>query len=241
MLGFPEKYKQKKRFNKKLFIPKDTNVTVKKRMRESLQKAELIGQIQGEEIPSIVSDTYNASVIMLLNIEIDDLKNAYFMNSILQELLKAFAIIRYSDTKGNAALGFGYKRLSKVEQGEIVIENHFVTESFTEHLFDEINSLFENYIYFDRLKNTTNKLALYSEIMVKVYVISNKNLWSKWQNILDSNIWYNQSNTMKIFDILKEIKEIKNKQSKVNNTADNIKLNKKLMNLYKDTEEIINE
>lgn len=240
MLGFPEKYKQKKRFNKKLFIPKDANVTVKKRMRESLQKAELIGQIQGEEIPSIVSDTYNASVIMLLNIEIDDLKNAYFMNGILQELLKAFAIIRYIDTKGNTALGFGYKRLSKVEQGEIVLENHFVTESFTEHLFDEINSLFENYIYFDRLKNTTNKLALYSEIMVKAYVISNENLWSKWQNIIDSNIWYNQSNTMKIFDILKEIKDIKSKQSKVNNTADNIKLNKQLMKLYKDTEELIN-
>lgn len=240
MLGFSKEYKQKKRFNKKLFIPKGANVTVKKRIRESLQKAELIGQIQGEEIPSIVSETYNASVIMLLNIEIDDLENAYFMNGILQELLKAFVIIRYIDTKGNTVLGFGYKRLSKAEQGEIVLEKHFVTDSFTEHLFDEINSLFENYIYFDRLKNTTNKLALYSEIMVKAYVISNKKLWSKWHNIIDSNIWYNQSNTIKIFDILREIKDIKNKQLKVNNTADNIKLNKQLMRLYKDMEELIN-
>ncbi|MBU3193773.1 DUF4391 domain-containing protein [Clostridium algidicarnis] len=241
MLNLSEKYKQKQRLNKKLFIPKNEKLAVKKRLKDSILKAELIGQIQGEDIPSVINETYNTSVTMFLNIEIDNIKNAIFLNGILQEMLKAFVIIQYNDVKGNIALGFGYKRLSKVEQNEIVLENNFITNVFTEYMFDETYELLGEYIYFDKIKNKVNKLALYSEMMVKAYIISNKNLWSKWNFILDSNVWYNQLNTMKIYDLLNEVKEIKNKQSKVNNTADNIKFNKQLMKLYGDMEELINE
>lgn len=241
MLNLPNIYKEKKRLNKKLFIPKNESTSVKKRIRNSTLKAMLVGQIKGEDIPSVVDETYNVSVIMFLDIEIDDIKNAAFINNILQEMLKAFAIIRYTDSKGNMVLGFGYKRLSKVEQNEVVLENDFITDLFTEHLCDEVNGLLTEYITYDKLKNTINKLALYSEIMVKSYIISNKNLWSKWKEILDSNIWYAHSKTMKIYDLLRETKEIKNKQLKVNSTADNIKLNKELMKLYSEMEELINE
>lgn len=241
MIRLPEKYEQKKRFNKKLFIPKDEKLEVKKRVKDSILKAELIGQIQGENILSVINETYNTSVIMFLNIEIDDIKNAIFLNGILQEMLKAFVIIKYNDVKGNASLGFGYKRLNKVEKNEIVLENNFITNVFVEHLFDETYDLLSEYIFFDKIKNKVNKLAVYSEMMVKAYIISNKNLWSKWNLILDSNVWYNQLNIMKIYKLLNEVKEIKNKQSKVNNTADNIKFNKELMKLYSDMEELISE
>lgn len=241
MLNLPEEYKQKQRLNKKLFVPKNDKQAVKKRVKDSILKAELIGQIQGEDILSVINETYNISVIMFLNIEIDDIKNAIFLNGILQEMLKAFVIIQYNDVKGNISLGFGYKRLSKVEQNEIVLENNFITNVFTEHLFDETYELLGERIYFDKIKNKVNKLALYSEMMVKAYIISNKNLWAKWNFILDSNVWYNQLNTMKIYDLLNEVKEIKNKQAKVNNTADNIKFNKQLMKLYGDMEELISE
>lgn len=241
MLGFPKEYEQKKKFNKKLFVPKDESLNVKKKIKNSLLKIFLVGQVQGNTIPSLVNENFNVSVIMFLEVEVDDIKNAKFLNEILQELLKAFAIIKFYDYRGNKVYGFGYKRLSKNDKSEIVLESSFVSEVFIEELFDETLELFEEYIYFSTIKNTNNKLYLYEEIMVKAYVISNKNLWGKWRGILESNIWYNHLKINEIFKLLRKVKDIKNKQSKIKNIKETIGQNKELIRIYSDMEGILSE
>ncbi|WP_461207599.1 DUF4391 domain-containing protein [Clostridium sp. DL1XJH146] len=241
MLGLPENYKMKKRFNKKIFIPKDEKPSKKKKIKESIVKAELIYQIQGEEIPSLINESYNVSTIMFLSIEVDNIKNAAFVNGILQEMIKGYVIIKFSDCRGNIVFGYGYKRLSKLDKNEIVLETNFITNIYTEQLFDETNDLIYKYINFEQLKNKINKLAFYSEMMVKSYIITNKKLWSKWRLILDSNVWYNHTNTMLIYALLREVKELKNGQIKVKSTSENIKINKQIMKLYSEMEDLINE
>ncbi|HAT4276202.1 DUF4391 domain-containing protein [Clostridium perfringens] len=241
MLGLPKNYEQRKRFNKKLFISKDESLNIKKKIKDSLLKISLVGQVQGNNIPSLVNENFNASVIMFLEVEVDNIKNAKFLNGIFQELLKAFAIIKFYDYRGNNVYGFGYKRLSKNDKSEIVLESYFVSEVFTEELFDETLELFEEYIDFSNIKNTNNKLYLYEEIMVKAYVISNKNLWGKWRNILESNIWYNHSKINEIFKLLREVKDIKDKQKKIKNINETIGQNKELIRIYSDMERMISE
>ncbi len=241
MLGLPKNYEQRKRFNKKLFISKDESLNIKKKIKDSLLKISLVGQVQGNNIPSLVNENFNASVIMFLEVEVDNIKNAKFLNEILQELLKAFAIIKFYDYRGNNVYGFGYKRLSKNDKSEIVLESSFVSEVFIEELFDETLELFEEYINFSNIKNTNNKLYLYEEIMVKAYVISNKNLWGKWRNILESNIWYNHSKINEIFKLLREVKDIKDKQKKIKNINETIGQNKELIRIYSDMERMISE
>ncbi|EIF6157504.1 DUF4391 domain-containing protein [Clostridium perfringens] len=241
MLGLPKNYEQRKRFNKKLFISKDESLNIKKKIKDSLLKISLVGQVQGNNIPSLVNENFNASVIMFLEVEVDNVKNAKFLNGIFQELLKAFAIIKFYDYRGNNVYGFGYKRLSKNDKSEIVLESYFVSEVFTEELFDETLELFEEYIDFSNIKNTNNKLYLYEEIMVKAYVISNKNLWGKWRNILESNIWYNHSKINEIFKLLREVKDIKDKQKKIKNINETIGQNKELIRIYSDMERMISE
>lgn len=241
MLGLPKNYEQRKRFNKKLFISKDESLNIKKKIKGSLLKISLVGQVQGNNIPSLVNENFNASVIMFLEVEVDNIKNAKFLNEILQELLKAFAIIKFYDYRGNNVYGFGYKRLSKNDKSEIVLESSFVSEVFIEELFDETLELFEEYIDFSNIKNTNNKLYLYEEIMVKAYVISNKNLWGKWRNILESNIWYNHSKINEIFKLLREVKDIKDKQKKIKNINETIGQNKELIRIYSDMERMISE
>lgn len=241
MLGLPKNYEQRKRFNKKLFISKDESLNIKKKIKDSLLKISLVGQVQGNNIPSLVNENFNASVIMFLEVEVDNIKNAKFLNEIFQELLKAFAIIKFYDYRGNNVYGFGYKRLSKNDKSEIVLESSFVSEVFIEELFDETLELFEEYIDFSNIKNTNNKLYLYEEIMVKAYVISNKNLWGKWRNILESNIWYNHSKINEIFKLLREVKDIKDKQKKIKNINETIGQNKELIRIYSDMERMISE
>ncbi|MDU7714691.1 MAG: DUF4391 domain-containing protein, partial [Clostridium butyricum] len=97
MLGLPKNYEQRKRFNKKLFISKDESLNIKKKIKDSLLKISLVGQVQGNNIPSLVNENFNASVIMFLEVEVDNINNAKFLNGIFQELLKAFAIIKFYD------------------------------------------------------------------------------------------------------------------------------------------------
>lgn len=241
MLGLPKKYEQRKKFNKKLFIPKDENLNIKKKIKDSLLKISLVGQVQGNDIPSFVNENFNVSVIMILEVEVDNIKNAKFLNEILQETLKAFVIIKFYDYRGNIVYGFGYKRLNKSDKNEIILESYFVSEVFTDELFDETLELFEEYINFSNIKNTNNKLSFYEEMMVKAYVISNKELWSKWEKILKSNIWYNHSKINKIFKLLMQVKDIKNKQKKTTNLKEHIGENKELMRIYEDMERVINE
>ena len=58
MLGLPKNYEQRKRFNKKLFISKDESLNIKKKIKDSLLKISLVGQVQGNNIPSLVNEKF---------------------------------------------------------------------------------------------------------------------------------------------------------------------------------------
>lgn len=84
MLGIPEIYLKTQNVDVKTFIKKDLSIAEKKRLKESLKHVILTHQIYGEEIPSLITDEYNCQVVMFLDIEIESIKDAAFVGSIIQ-------------------------------------------------------------------------------------------------------------------------------------------------------------
>jgi len=84
-----------------------------------------------------------------------------------------------SDSLGNECYSFAYKRLNFEHRAQVVIEST-VTSKVTSNTFDdEVNRLISEYASFDKIINKLNKFSMYIEMMVKTYIISNLNIWSK--------------------------------------------------------------
>lgn len=232
MYNIPGSYKKESVINKENFIPKEETARNKKRIREDLKRVRLKYQID-KGLSNLISEKYNVQVIMVLEIEISSMKNIEFLNEIFQNLLKGYAVIKFK-TGDKIAFGYGYKRLNKLHSDEIILEDSFTTDIFEEVFFHDEYKLYKNYLDFDNIKNKNNKLEFYIENMVKAYLISNRDNFKRFKDILESNIYYSLGSTFKLFHVLKDIVDTNKKLKKTNITSEKIGLNKKLVGLNMD-------
>ena len=127
MFNIPDKYKVNQKIDTKVFTKKDLKQIERKRLKESLKSIVLTYQLVGEEIPSIINENYNCQVIMFLDVEIDNIKNASFIGDIIQQEIKPLCVIRLFDSSMERYY-FAEKRLSMQDTSSIVIENKVITE-----------------------------------------------------------------------------------------------------------------
>lgn len=241
MYNLPVKYQINKVLDKSNFIPKKETKANKKRLRENILKVKILGQIEGEEIPIYLTETYNVMVIMLLEMKIKNIKQAEFINNIIQGELKVFTIIKFIDEEENIVFGYGYKRLNEVNKQEIVLEKTIVTKKFRESILDKEYSFYQKYLDVEGIRNRNNKLDFYLESMLKAYLISNKDYVKNWQKIINSNIFYSRKNILKTMEIITLIINLKDKKRKIKLTSEKIEINKNLIKLSKELEELTNE
>src|SRR4051812_20417092 len=128
-------------------IPNNLNLAERKKMKEAIQKVELVAQMENEIIPSLINAKRNCQVIVFLNARLKSLKQAPFVANILQQKMKPFCVIRFYDPT-NELYSFAHKRLSKAEEGEIVVENMFLTKLMPIVINDEQKCLMEQFAYF---------------------------------------------------------------------------------------------
>ncbi|OFI07087.1 hypothetical protein CLOACE_04920 [Clostridium acetireducens DSM 10703] len=235
--NLPEKYKINKVLNKSNFIPKEETTANKKRLRENILKVKILGQIEGEKIPTCLEKNHNVMVIMLLEIKIKNIGQAEFINSIIQRKLKVFTIIKFIDEEENIILGYGYKRLKEINKEEIILEKTIVTQKYRESILDEEFSFYGKYLDFEEIRNRNNKLDFYLESMLKAYLIFNKDYIKKWKSVIDSNIFYSRKSILEVMDIIIQIINLKNKEKKIKLTSEKMKINKNLVKLLKELEE----
>lgn len=226
MFNIPAHYKigsNGKRLNLKTFTSADLNASDKKRLRETLKRVTLTHQISGESIPSLINEEYNCAVIMFLDIQLADIKHASFVGRIIQNLIKPYCVLRFSD-HAQQALCFAHKRLSKTEAGEIVVDELVVTKThpltgddFPPHTLD-----------FDALKNRANKRDLYLEAMTKAYLCENDRLFMKARALFDSKVWFNGKHTLNLLRDLKTLESLKNDKARAVMAQDKVALNKQI-------------
>lgn len=225
MFNLPDRYKTDVKVALKDFIPKDLKPNDKKRIKDAVKEVRLVYQIAGEEIPSVVDANYRCQAIQFFDIEVFDIKDAQFLASTYQNLIKPYCVIHMHDAK-DEVYSFAVKRLNQQDDTQIVIEESLVTEKYPMNLPDEGRNRLLAYMDFLTIKNKLDKVALYKEWYSKAYILANEKAYEQTQLILDGNFWYDSDRTARVVGKYVELVNARASLKKATTNADRMKVNK---------------
>ena len=214
MFDIPARYAANNAIEPKTFILKEMKKQDKDRIRENLLEVRLAWQIMGEEIPSLIDAHYNCSVIMGLDIKLKAVKDraagsshVKYFAELVQHTVKAPCVVRFYN-HAEEAYSFAHKRLSHTDATQIVIVDMVQTPPLSLMFPDKTAEKLRQYLAFDALRNKTDKLNLYLEVAVKAFIISNPNLYSGIDELLDRKLWYNRADILALFGRLLELSQL---------------------------------
>ena len=233
--NLPKEYLKNKTLAKSNFM-KSLPAKDRQRFDESVKGIFLDYQMEGENIPSIVNETYNVQVIMFINAKIDNIKNTAFIASIMQEKLKAFAIMIFTDNAENCVLSFALKRLSELDKNEIVITDRFLSETYNQTLSSQFGDDIHLYLAYDKILNRNNKYCFYFEVAAKCFILSNKYLYKDYLKIVNSKLWYNHDKAFKVYENFKQLDYKKRELKQVTEIQEQIRLNGDIKELIQELE-----
>ncbi|MCI5620707.1 MAG: DUF4391 domain-containing protein [Lachnospiraceae bacterium] len=225
MFNLPDVYKLDVSMALKDFIPRDVKPNDKKRIKDAVKSVKLEYQIAGEEIPSVINEEYRCQVIQFYDIEVENIKDAKFLASTYQNLIKPFCVLHMYDMK-DEVYSLAIKRLNQTDNTQIVMEQSLVTQAFMLNVPDSSRERFLTYVDFVQIKNKQDKVSLYKEWFYKVYMLQNENAYAKVDTVLESNFWYDSVRTAQI--ALKYVELVKQRESlkKAVTNAERMKINK---------------
>lgn len=238
MFNLPERYKIDVKVALKDFIPKDLTLNEKKRVRDAVKEVKLTHQIAGEEIPSVMDENYRCQAIQFYDIEVVDIKDALFLASTYQNLIKPFCVIHLHDAK-QEVYSLAVKRLNQQDETQIIIESSLVTEKYPMNLPDESRDRLLAYMDFMSVKNKLDKVALYKEWYSKAYIIANDKAYDKTQVILDGNFWYDADRTARICGKYAELVYARASLKKATGNAERMKINKNIKYVLQELNNVI--
>ena len=83
---------------------------------------------------------------------------------------------------------------------------------------------------FDKIKNKTDKLAFYRELMYKIYLLEHRTVYADVETILDNNLWYSAERSQTIYLKFDELVKAREAMVKAVTSASKIKINKRIKN-----------
>lgn len=227
MFDIPKRFEVNLDIKIKDFIPKELNPNDKRRIREAIKSVKMTYQIAGEEIPSLVNDEYRCQVIQFYEIELESIKDTSFISKIYQSLIKPLCIIRIYDSK-DEEYSFADKRLSQTEENHIVVEDIYLSQKYSYGLPGEGIDKFLEYLSYDRIKNKTDKLALYREWMYKTYLLEHKAAFAGAELLLNNNAWYSATRAKDIYQKYTELIKARDTVSNAQTNVEKVKANKEV-------------
>lgn len=228
MFNLPLDYEVNKKFDIKMFTSSQLTPKEKKYFKDNVVQIELKYQITGEDIASFIDDEHNCQAIMFFEVEVKDLKSAKTIGEIIQRIVKPLVVIRFFDSKGTENYCFAYKRLNKLDNTQIVIDEIIFTPISSIFLENETKELISKYLDFDEVKNKVNKLFFYYEMFCKVKVISNRAYFSGYKGILSSNIFYDLDTMKLLTRLFREIEGFEREKSIANTVSEKAQINMKI-------------
>ena len=225
---FPDKYKVNKKYPKKLFLDnKEIESKDRTFIKKHIVSVELVAQISGEDIPSVDNEDYKYKVIQYLEVELDDIKNAKDMGSIFQNIFKSPLIVKFYDKKGYYAYSYALKRISKVDNKEVVLIDYFTTKKVDSFIDIDTRELYDRFLNIGKVLNNSNKVCLYYEVYIKSFIIENRKLINSFMDLLESNVYYEFKSMISLNNILVQLIQCENCLNKVNTISKKIDINNK--------------
>lgn len=227
MFNIPERYRTDVKVALKDFMPADLKPNDKKRVKDAIKSVKLVYQIAGEEIPSVIDENYRCQVIQFYDIELEDIKDANFLASTYQNLIKPFCIIRMYDAK-DEVYSLAIKRLNQLEEMQIVLEQSLVTSKYILNVPDSSRSKFLRYVDFMQVKNKRDKVSMYKEWFYKAYMLQNEKAYANVDAVLEGNFWYDAGRTVQIVQKYMELVKLRESLKKATTNAERMKVNKSI-------------
>lgn len=237
---FPDKYKVNKKYPKKLFLDnKEIESKDRTFIKKHIVSVELVAQISGEDIPSVDNEDYKYKVIQYLEVELDDIKNAKDMGSIFQNIFKSPLIVKFYDKRGYYAYSYALKRISKVDNKEVVLIDYFTTKTVDSFIDIETIGLYNEYLAINKILNNSNKVCLYYEVYIKSFIIENRKLINNYVDLLNKKLFYKFQNMFNLYNALVELITCENNLKKANVISEKIEINNKKKILLEKVEKFI--
>lgn len=227
MFDLPNTYKVDVKVALKDFIPKDLKPNDKKRIKDAVKSVRLDYQIAGEEIPSVNNEEYCCQVIQFYDIEMGNIKDANFLASIYQNLIKPLCVIHMHDTK-DEVYSMAVKRLSQTDDMQIVVEQTLLTNKYMLGIPDSNRDRFMAYMNYATVKNKIDKVQLYKEWFYKAYMVVNEKAYIHTDKLLDGNTWYDSDRTARICQKYVELVTSRGKLKTAVTNAERMKINKEI-------------
>lgn len=227
MFDLPDTYRVDVKVALKDFIPKDLKPNDKKRIKDAVKSVRLDYQIAGEEIPSVNNEAYRCQVIQFYDIEVANIKDANFLASTYQNLIKPLCVIHMHDTK-DEVYSMAVKRLSQTDDMQIVVEQTLLTDKYMLGVPDSNRDRLLAYMNYTKLKNKVDKVQLYREWFYKAYMIVNEKAYIHTDKLLDGNSWYDSDRTVRICQKYVELVTSRGKLKAAVTNAERMKLNKEI-------------
>lgn len=227
MFDLPDTYRIDVKVALKDFIPKDLKPNDRKRIKDVVKSVRLDYQIAGEEIPSVNNEEYRCQVIQFYNIEVANIKDANFLASTYQNLIKPLCVIRIHDRK-HEVYSMTIKRLSQTDEMQIVVEQTLLTDKYILDIPDSNRDRLMTYMNYATVKNKINKVQLYKEWFYKAYMVVNEKAYIHTDKLLDGNAWYDSGRTARICQKYVELVTSRGKLRKVVTNAERMKINKEI-------------
>ena len=224
MFDIPKRFETNLDVKLKDFIPKELNPNDKRRVKEAIRSVKMTYQIAGEEIPSLVNEEYRCQVIQFYEIKLESIKDANFIASVYQSLIKPLCVMRFYDNK-EEKYSFADKRLSQMEENAIVVEDIYLSQNYPYGLPGEGIGKYLEYLSFDKLKNKTDKLSFYREWMYKIYLLEHTAAFAETDVILRNNAWYSSARAITIYQKYVDLVKARETASKAQINIEKIKAN----------------
>lgn len=203
MFDLPDTYRVDVKVALKDFIPKDLKPNDKKRIKDAVKSVRLDYQIAGEEIPSVNNEEYRCQVIQFYDIEVANIKDANFLASTYQNLIKPLCVIHMHDTN-DEVYSMAVKRLSQTDDMQIVIEQTLLTDKYMLGIPD----------------SNRDRFMAYMVVNEKAYIHTDK--------LLDGNTWYDSDRTARICQKYVELVTSRGRLKAAVTNAERMKINKEI-------------
>lgn len=227
MFDLPDIYRVDVKVALKDFIPNDLKSNDKKRIKDAVKSVRLDYQIAGEEIPSVNNEEYRCQVIQFYDIEVVNIKDANFLASTYQNLIKSLCVIHMHDTK-DEVYSMAVKRLSQTDDMQIVVEQTLLTDKYMLGIPDSNRDRLMAYMNYTTVKNKIDKVQLYKEWFYKAYMVVNEKAYIHTDKLLDGNSWYDADRTVRICQKYVELVTSRGRLKAAVTNAEKIKLNKEI-------------
>ena len=227
MFDLPDTYRVDVKVALKDFIPKDLKPNDKKRIKDAVKSVRLDYQIAGEEIPSVNNEAYRCQVIQFYDIEVANIKDANFLASTYQNLIKPLCVIHMHDKK-DEVYSMAVKRLSQTDDMQIVVEQTLLTDKYMLGVPDRNRDRLMTYMNYATVKNKIDKVQLYKEWFYKAYMVVNEKAYIHTDKLLDGNTWYDSDRTARICQKYVELVTSRGKLKTAVTNAERMKINKEI-------------